>query len=759
MTGSVRATRTRRPAAAARRRAAPKAAGLARLQRKEGSCACGGGCPRCATEGAGGGLSIGAVDDPLEREADRVADQVMAMRDPAARPGVAGAAGELLQRQAMEEEEEMVQARADEAAAGLLQRQPLEEEEEELQAKSAGDGTAESAPVGEEGGGQDFGARVSALGGGGRGLAEQDRSFFEPRFGRDFGGVRLHTGPAADRLTREVGALAFTVGGDIAFRSGSYRPESNAGRNLIAHELTHVVQQGAAPEGGEGDAEAEHRGWSRGPPRLSRAVAKREKPVRVRGRAQRRRLQRHPVYISRHGSQPHLDNAAEFFRQWGYAPITTGVDSIEQVVADLATKTSIGRVTLVSHAHPDAVMMSMLTGGPGTVPERDWRVDFREDPKIDLDAPVGGGNEPVLPPAPEEVVKLERHFLGRQSLNTAIRNARREREDRAILDRIGNRDDIAVRQYLWWTMERLWLPDSGLTRTQQRQVRAAIDGHLDAWRQAIVARANAAGTSVPAEADFAAVRGAIRRGMEPMTFGRVARDQRGDTAQQLIESPSAPITRVLQDPQFSRNLEQVRGMIRDESWIEIQGCRAGSSRAYLQAVQDFFSHGPRRPRVTAPDWFQAYGNMGWTRASTALASLRRRLQDRHVRRALAHWYPIVMGGPMPEETDEEEVLRSYLQGPNVLPLVYPRRTTTPGAEGAFLIADGVETDAYLRWLSRHSYRLTAVDELRDTFFDEERSDEENIAGVRVDYLQQSRNLPSRILYRPDSDYSSHIISA
>jgi hypothetical protein len=67
----------------------------------------------------------------------------------------------------------------------------------------------------------------------------------------DFSGVNVHTGSDADRLSRSIGAKAFTTGSDIFFKSGEYNPGSSAGQNLLAHELTHVVQQGGqAPSGG-----------------------------------------------------------------------------------------------------------------------------------------------------------------------------------------------------------------------------------------------------------------------------------------------------------------------------------------------------------------------------------------------------------------------------------------------------------------------------------------------------------------------------
>jgi len=82
----------------------------------------------------------------------------------------------------------------------------------------------------------------------GRPLDPGTRAFFEPRFAHDFGRVRVHTEPEAARSARQVSALAYTMGSDIVFDSGKYAPERDVGRSLLAHELTHVVQQGSASE-------------------------------------------------------------------------------------------------------------------------------------------------------------------------------------------------------------------------------------------------------------------------------------------------------------------------------------------------------------------------------------------------------------------------------------------------------------------------------------------------------------------------------
>lgn len=83
----------------------------------------------------------------------------------------------------------------------------------------------------------------------GQTLSASIRSTFEPQFGFGFGDVRVHTGSRADELSRALGATAFTYGPDVYFRSGSFSPDTDSGRRLLAHELTHVVQQRRATHG------------------------------------------------------------------------------------------------------------------------------------------------------------------------------------------------------------------------------------------------------------------------------------------------------------------------------------------------------------------------------------------------------------------------------------------------------------------------------------------------------------------------------
>jgi hypothetical protein len=85
----------------------------------------------------------------------------------------------------------------------------------------------------------------------GRPLDPRTRAFMEPRFGRDFGEVRIHTGANAAASAQAVHALAYTAGYDVVFAHGQFAPETGAGRRLLAHELAHVVQQHGAASGAE----------------------------------------------------------------------------------------------------------------------------------------------------------------------------------------------------------------------------------------------------------------------------------------------------------------------------------------------------------------------------------------------------------------------------------------------------------------------------------------------------------------------------
>ena len=186
-------------------------------------------------------LTIGQPNDQYEQEADRVADQVMRMPEPRIQR-VCPECEEELQRQPREdeEEEETLQTKPlAEQITPLVQKQaePMEDEEEEetLQTKTT---SGQTSPVSSS-----LQHSITALRGGGQPLPKSERAFFEPRFGTDFSQVRIHADSQAAETASAVNARAFTLGQDIVFGTGQYQPSATEGRRLLAHELTHVMQQ------------------------------------------------------------------------------------------------------------------------------------------------------------------------------------------------------------------------------------------------------------------------------------------------------------------------------------------------------------------------------------------------------------------------------------------------------------------------------------------------------------------------------------
>ncbi len=158
-------------------------------------------------------LAVNQPGDVYEQEADRVADQVMRMTAPVA-----------VQRQcAACAQEDKLQRKCAECA---------EEDTKELHRKETGAGPRTAPPIVHQ-----------VLNSPGQPLDSASRTFMEPRFGYDFSSVRVHADSRATESAQAVHALAYTVGRNIVFARDQYSPGSAASNRLLAHELTHVVQQ------------------------------------------------------------------------------------------------------------------------------------------------------------------------------------------------------------------------------------------------------------------------------------------------------------------------------------------------------------------------------------------------------------------------------------------------------------------------------------------------------------------------------------
>jgi hypothetical protein len=162
-------------------------------------------------------LSINTTGDPFEQEADAMADKVMRMKDsfsPTAH-GNNSIDPVAIQRTCQHCEDEEKHVRRKEKSASEMQES------------------------------SNLDNYIGSLNSSGHAIPESSRQFFEPRFGQDFSNVRIHTDPVAAKSAKAINALAYTTGNHIVFNQGQYAPGSESGQRLMAHELTHVVQQGS----------------------------------------------------------------------------------------------------------------------------------------------------------------------------------------------------------------------------------------------------------------------------------------------------------------------------------------------------------------------------------------------------------------------------------------------------------------------------------------------------------------------------------
>ncbi|MEH2352904.1 eCIS core domain-containing protein [Nostoc sp.] len=175
-------------------------------------------------------LTIGEPGDRYEQEADRVASKVVQ------RINAPASAGRSVQRQ--EKAEKDIQAKPE-----ITSLQRRSKPEEELQAKLTLQ-RREAIAGGEAS--TDLESTINRARGSGQPLEAGLKRSMGQAMGAEFSGVRVHTDIQADHLNQSIQAKAFTTGQDVFFRQGEYNPGSRGGQELIAHELTHVVQQNAS---------------------------------------------------------------------------------------------------------------------------------------------------------------------------------------------------------------------------------------------------------------------------------------------------------------------------------------------------------------------------------------------------------------------------------------------------------------------------------------------------------------------------------
>ena len=167
-------------------------------------------------------LEIADQYNKYEQEADRVADQIMVMKN----PGLFSAADDPLPQQKSNNRSIAIQRKCS----------ACNKDEETIQRKASLSADKSNSPI-------QLNAKIKSLQGGGQALSQTERNFFEPRFNNDFSKVRIHTSAQAANTAKSINARAFTFGNNVAFATGEYSKTSQQSKKLMAHELTHVLQQ------------------------------------------------------------------------------------------------------------------------------------------------------------------------------------------------------------------------------------------------------------------------------------------------------------------------------------------------------------------------------------------------------------------------------------------------------------------------------------------------------------------------------------
>ena len=198
-------------------------------------------------------LSIGQAGDKYEKEADSVADKVISKKDMDDEPAIQRQEISSIQRLATPEEDENFATNDQRMRRDRELREKPEVqmkcahcEEEEKMGMQMKPGSPSAAAAGSRVASDSVSGRVDSSRGKGSPLPAATLSEMQSSFGRDFSGVNIHTDSDAVGMNRELGAQAFTHGSDIYFNTGKFNPSSSTGKHLLAHELTHVVQQGAS---------------------------------------------------------------------------------------------------------------------------------------------------------------------------------------------------------------------------------------------------------------------------------------------------------------------------------------------------------------------------------------------------------------------------------------------------------------------------------------------------------------------------------
>lgn len=540
-------------------------------------------------------LTVNQPGDIYEQEADRVADQVMRMTDPAVPSHeVPTAITTYRPAQVQRQASDMPSAESDTDA-------PEEEEEptveEVLQTKSLDDGRCpEPAPLADT---------LQRRRGHGQPLPIATRNWMEERFGADFGRVQIHNDSEAAWMNSALGARAFTHGHDIYFQQGEYHPAAPHGQRLLAHELTHVLQQTG---------------------QVMRQPSVTLQPrVNLRAYAAIQRSQ--ALYFSTHGRQGYFRYATRFHREHGFPP-PVEVSSVEEMLAHMVTLSRpIQYVRLVTHAVPDGIFLPLLRGGGSSL----FAQDMQLQSMAALERELALAHPTVRQGGQLQVVTQNYHFVPRDWVRQAWVEINHTRGGGDVLiehilllgdapdpDR-GPITDLEMHSLFWWLLERELVMAQGehteargrqrtgylldLPADQRQTLHQTFDRNFTLFRDRLIA------TRWGTRPAFDRLEAVLVQ-VAPRIFKReLARGIQGQFT--LPDARYGEIQGAIGRGAYADNLIRVKYSIADGAPFEIRGCRIGQNVSWLETFRDFLGHGQEsqrsRPDVSAPNLRHAFG--------------------------------------------------------------------------------------------------------------------------------------------------------
>ena len=514
----------------------------------------------------------------FEKEADRAADVVTSGRAPLfdfSRIAVRGerppdASGPEIARVSWPVEDEFESAL----------EEPVEDELIDVMRKAASATEIPQSPVDAQ----------AALRAPGQPLDEVTRRSMESRFGFDFGKVRIHTGNSAQDSARALDAHAYTLGPHIAFGNNEYAPHTERGRHLLAHELTHTIQQQDVPQPMPQCAEF-------------------------------------GTYVSNKGAKNYLDAGARYYTDWGF-PNVKRVDTVKDVLDDLdRSKGTIDTFRIVSHGNSAGLELGAVQGLTSQPTEgldmKDWftrkGAEFQNETRFRkhyTDAKTAS-------------------FVNETFFQRIVRDLRKDATMQPILARLGaGKDTPAIDSPTGIVMrglvDRFYLGkvklDTGGTPTFKN--RAVLDQFVN-LRIGTFQPVAVQSVALAQQADFEKALGEFAVALNTsfdaakLKFDDITAEDAKTFADTYLD-PDAKTPKLHSDivtslsegkeggGPYLKKLRSVKGKIGSNTHIEIRGCNVGEDTNTLDSFREFFGQTGNLPSISAPDLYQYFFQLNFS---------------------------------------------------------------------------------------------------------------------------------------------------